>query len=418
MRTDVQQYVSSCDKCGKNKHRNRGDKAPMQETDIPDAPFKRLQTDFLGPFPQATTHNFRYVLQIQDILSRYLIFVPCINDTGLTAAQAIIDKWVCAYTTFPEILTSDRGSHFTSEVFQAMCQSVGIEHRMGAPSHAESQGQAERQNQLINQVRCLCNNDIEIWPEAIGKIQFSHNTSINSATGFPPVLVAFGFNTRNPEDICTDESVDTSIRTIDDPLALAKKVLLQKQKTMKIAIERAKAGIRGAQRKRCSKNNEGNVTIPYALGQFVRYKLSDSERGKLGGKKMAPRNSDIHEIVKIIGNGWTYEIMPINGTSSAKIRHFNSLLPARLGDEGVEEIDTRSTEETSWPDTIPTDENNNDDTYGQSIDTNNIYREGDAMSENTRYPARSRKPPTRLQVDGKAKAYTETEDTNYDSDDD
>ena len=33
------------------------------------------------------------------------------------------------------------------------------------PEHPESQGQVEKQNQLLNHVRCLCGNDLETWPK-------------------------------------------------------------------------------------------------------------------------------------------------------------------------------------------------------------------------------------------------------------
>ena len=50
---------------------------------------------------------------------------------------------------------SDQGTHFTSIVFEQTCRDLGIEHLLGSPAHARSQGQVERQNQLIDNVRCV-----------------------------------------------------------------------------------------------------------------------------------------------------------------------------------------------------------------------------------------------------------------------
>ena len=87
------------------------------------------------------------------------------------------------HAVIPEELSSDRGINFTGRVFEDLCRRMGKVHKLGAPRHTESLGQVERQNQLINQVRCLCDNDIEKWPEAVARIQYSHNTSINRTTG-------------------------------------------------------------------------------------------------------------------------------------------------------------------------------------------------------------------------------------------
>ena len=56
------------------------------------------------------------------------------------------------------------------EVFEAMCRIAGIDHKLGAPKHPESQEQCQRQNQLLAQVRCMCSNDVEIWPEALHRV--------------------------------------------------------------------------------------------------------------------------------------------------------------------------------------------------------------------------------------------------------
>ena len=40
------------------------------------------------------------------------------------------------------------------------------------------------QNQLIAQVRCICENDKEKWPEVVHLVAFSHKISENVTTGF------------------------------------------------------------------------------------------------------------------------------------------------------------------------------------------------------------------------------------------
>ncbi len=125
-------------------------------------------------------------MQIQDVLSRFVRLLPCVEDTAKEAVQCLVDQWICIFGV-PATTNSDRGTHFTSELFEGVCRAVGIKHKLGAPKHPESQGQVERQNQLIAQVRCVCDNDIEHWPAAIARVTFAHNSAENNTTGIPPL---------------------------------------------------------------------------------------------------------------------------------------------------------------------------------------------------------------------------------------
>ena len=72
MKDDVAVFVKECEQCGVNKHSAHANVAPFQMTDIPNRAVEHLQLDFCGPFPAAKTHPFKYALQIQDVLTRFL----------------------------------------------------------------------------------------------------------------------------------------------------------------------------------------------------------------------------------------------------------------------------------------------------------------------------------------------------------
>ena len=112
--------------------------------------------------------------------------------------------WITAHS-----LSSDRGTHFTSGLFQAVCQEIGIQQRLGSPSHPRSQAQVERQNQLIDNLRCMCRNNVDDWPELVPHLQFSHNTSRNATTGQSPHELVFGLPARRPEQVMTREISNT-----------------------------------------------------------------------------------------------------------------------------------------------------------------------------------------------------------------
>ena len=132
--------------------------------------------DFVGPCGIREAHEYRYALQIQDILSRYLIFFSTVRNDAAIAAEAAFHDWVCLFS-FSLKIQWDQGRHFSGQVFEEMCRLNRIGQRMGAVGHAQSQGQAEIQNQLLNHVRGLCNNSLDTWPQAIFRNQDAHSTA-------------------------------------------------------------------------------------------------------------------------------------------------------------------------------------------------------------------------------------------------
>ena len=107
-----------------NKLPKKPGRAPLQHTDVPDRPLAQLQVDFVGPFPQADGHPFRYVLQVQDVFSRHLMLLPAEDNTAETAARLVHDRWICTFDV-PLVITSDRGPHFAAETFRSMCRRIG-----------------------------------------------------------------------------------------------------------------------------------------------------------------------------------------------------------------------------------------------------------------------------------------------------
>ena len=184
MKQNLENFVAGCEECGINKHMNHPNKAPGE-------PLEEIMVDFIGPFQKAQSHNFQYLLQIQDLFSRFLVFVPTVDAKTVTAVDTMEGRWLSLFG-MPKKLRSDRGKHFVAEVFKELCSRMGISQKLGSPEHPQSQAQVERQNQLVNQLRCLYENDPENWPRAIKKVQCSHNSAINATTGFSPARILLG----------------------------------------------------------------------------------------------------------------------------------------------------------------------------------------------------------------------------------
>ena len=55
----------------------------------------------------------------------------------------------------PLVVQSDKGTHFTALFFKETCRTSGIKHKLSSANYSQSQGQVERQNQLVSTFRCV-----------------------------------------------------------------------------------------------------------------------------------------------------------------------------------------------------------------------------------------------------------------------
>jgi hypothetical protein len=382
MRQDVEDFVGHCEQCSKNKHLNRPNEAPQSKTSMPAGPLEELMIDFVGPFQQARTHNFRYALQMQDVFSRFLLFIPAVDCTAKTAAESVKARWLATFG-MPSRLRSDRGTHFTAEVFKELCSITGIKQKHGSPEHPQSQGQVERQNQLLSQVRCLCENNVEKWPDALNSVQYSHNAAKNSTTGFSPARIIFGKNLSYPEDVIFNNNKESSNKTVAQRLA-------QREKDDEELFEMVTTRVTNNQEKRI----QGHSTQgePYKVGDLVRYKLNVDTRSRLGGK-MAPKYSEMYEITEVLGDGFTYRLSAVDHAGRDKQRHFDLLKTV----DRVE-LDTGTEAETSdnYQSSNPSQVSNPDSGEGNEPVTADWVRRS----------SRKRKETRRLQADGRKKTYS------------
>ena len=427
MGMDIRSAIKGCEQCGKNKHETHPNQAPLQLTDIPDGTFEKLQVDFMGPYQSSTAHPYRYALQIQDILSRYLIIIPAERNDAATASEIVFEDWFLRIFP-PKVIQSDRGTHFAGEVFRGMCRLAGVNHRMGAPGHAPSQGQVERQNQLMNQVRALTLNNGDSWPRALSRVAYAHNIAKNATTGIAPAELVYARIPRTVESELLNPASEAGSKKLS-PVEILE--IRQKDKT---AFEaQAKRMTRQSQMKVAER--KGSRGEPYVAGDIVRVKLSTAERGKLGGSKMAPLYSNSYVVREVLGAGWTYVLESENGVGRPKSRHYDSLkLVRRLRDTGHEESETLRVEYEETADIPETPARlameaaePQDDEGIQGDQPSDVHHPSTTEEPPERQPpirrsARKVAPPARLTVDPSRKRYAEesvplAEDTALDGED-
>lgn len=73
-----------------------------------------------------TERHKSYILVIQDYFTKWVEAFHLANEKAETVAEVLASEWVCRYGA-PQVLHSDQGRNFESEVFQKMCSLFGIE---------------------------------------------------------------------------------------------------------------------------------------------------------------------------------------------------------------------------------------------------------------------------------------------------
>ena len=113
MSDDISTYVTGCEACHRHKRTKNPESARLQKTEALKLLLSQIQIDFTGPFQPSVPEKFRYVLAIQDVLTRYAMLIPTVDCTASTAASMLLTRWVTVLD-IPEVIQSDQGSHFTS----------------------------------------------------------------------------------------------------------------------------------------------------------------------------------------------------------------------------------------------------------------------------------------------------------------
>ena len=131
----------------------RSQEWPIYNKQISDFMNDEVQIQFMGLFVVSEKHSYYYVLQIQDILSRYSVMIPTETCTTETEASTMVNHWICS-AGVPRTALSERGSHFISEVFRAMCRLLSVQQRIWSSHHPTCHSHAERQNQLLDIIKC------------------------------------------------------------------------------------------------------------------------------------------------------------------------------------------------------------------------------------------------------------------------
>ncbi|KAK7909570.1 hypothetical protein WMY93_014254 [Mugilogobius chulae] len=140
LRKDVKTWATTCVSCQRAKvHRHT--KTPLGPFPIPARRFEHVHVDLVGPLPPS--RGFTHLLTLVDRTTRWPEAIPLSSTTSEEVARAFIYHWVSRFGV-PLDMTSDRGSQFTSELWNAVAKSLGVKLHRTTAYHPQANGLCER----------------------------------------------------------------------------------------------------------------------------------------------------------------------------------------------------------------------------------------------------------------------------------
>jgi len=139
MKRDIEHYVRKCKSCHINKTRHR---APMEITTTARKPFEKCAMDIVGP-TTVTNKGNRYILTFRDDLTKFVVAEPIPMQDAETVAREIVRNTVLKFG-ITEIVLTDQGSNFLSQLFQNTCKLLRIKRIHTTAFHPVSKGGIER----------------------------------------------------------------------------------------------------------------------------------------------------------------------------------------------------------------------------------------------------------------------------------
>lgn len=188
---DVKQYVRRCEVCKSCKPVNQSLKAKMGQPKLPNAPWRTISVDLMGPFPRSRD-GCTFLLVIVDVFSKFTLMKPLRNSSTSLICKFIEDSCFLIFGV-AETIIHDNGPQFRSKEWKSFCGNYNASHYNNAIYHSQN-NPVERYNRTIGAaIRCYIDKNHKTWDKNIKQISCAICTAVNSSTKYTPYYLNFGY---------------------------------------------------------------------------------------------------------------------------------------------------------------------------------------------------------------------------------
>ena len=188
MREDVSKWARECLQCQQAKV-IRHTVPPIGDFKVPEKRFEHIHID-LVTLPLSNGH--KYLLTMVDRFTRWPVAVPLVDITAQSVVDGFVFGWIQTFGV-PSTITSDRGSQFSSAVFQQLTRTWGIKTIMTAPYHPEANGMVERFHRRLKEALiALGAEEPQQWFWRLPCAMLAIRTTIKPDVNASPADLVFG----------------------------------------------------------------------------------------------------------------------------------------------------------------------------------------------------------------------------------
>jgi hypothetical protein len=288
MRADVENYVSTCSKCQRNKSSTQRPAGLLQPLGVPDYRWQEVTLDFIVQLPK-TKKGHDAIVVFVDRLSKMVHFAACRSDVTAEQTASLYYDHVFKLHGLSEKLVSDRGTQFTSRFWKELMSKLGTEVALSSAWHPSTDGQSERTNRTLEQyLRQYVSAAQDDWDEFLASAEFAMNNQWQESVRETPFMLNFGQHPRVP-------------LTVPGPFKVP--VAQHWHGRMHDTLKLAKAALLAAQNHQAAYTQNKRRDVSYDVGDYV---LLNSKNIKLrmppsGSRKMMPRSIGPFKIIQKVG---------------------------------------------------------------------------------------------------------------------
>ncbi|GFW31820.1 hypothetical protein TNCV_5039901 [Trichonephila clavipes] len=162
-------------------------------------PLSTCHVDFIGPLP-STNKSYQHIFTVVDAFTKFTWLYP----VKTVSAESALEKLKQQQKTFdnPIRIISDRGSAFTSKLFNDYCDEENIQPLQIATGVPRGNDRDERIHRtLIPVLTKLSLDDSTKWYKYVHRLQRILNSTICRSTKWTQFELLVGTKMRNKEDI-------------------------------------------------------------------------------------------------------------------------------------------------------------------------------------------------------------------------
>ena len=266
---DVADYVRTCDSCQCNKPRNTLPGGTLQPLPIPAEKWESICMDFIVHLPK-TPRGHDAIAVFVDRLTKMVHLAPTTSDVNAEGTAKLYLDHVVRLHGLANTIITDRGATYNNRFWQALQSLLGTKHNMSTAYHAQTDGQAERANRVLeDMLRHYIAPTHTDWDLHLSLAEFAANNAYNSSLDNTPFFLNYGMHPRCP---VTRDFLSAARPTTDVPAAQGF------ADDMHRLLARARTALEAAQQRQARQYDNKHKPVEYKPGDMVLLSTENIQR--------------------------------------------------------------------------------------------------------------------------------------------